>query len=86
MKCSHCEDGISLTQHHIWPHVHYKDRGPRCWLCTKCHRKFEDIILGVESFVGNVHFGNRVKLKEEQYERLLRNFCHDRPIRYAGVN
>ena len=85
--CSKCDSSQELTLHHCHPVVWYgrKDNTIKVCLCIKCHHKLEMNILAVEGFVGNVKFGQRVRLPEEAYDRILRSFLGNREIIYVAV-
>ena len=73
--CSKCNEKFRLEEHHFLPRVHYGKgiKNPHTiTLCRFCHTKIETILMAVESFKGNVEFGNRFKLSKDDYMRIHR--------------
>lgn len=87
LKCSRCFATEKLTKHHQYPVVHFgmKKGGLQLCLCRDCHRRIEDIILAVESHLGNLPFGTRYKLDKSDYDRIVHNFIFGRKIIYVAV-
>lgn len=73
-KCLKCGTFHQLTEHHIFPKHFFHGEGQRVDLCSYCHRRLEDIILGIEAFVGDRRIGERYKLRKEEYENILLSF------------
>lgn len=73
-KCKKCGSDTQLTEHHCHPKAHYNGSGPKIELCFYCHRRLEDIILGIEAFCGDRRIGERYKLKKDDYENILISF------------
>jgi len=84
MKCSKCTTIERLTEHHQYPVCHFGHRrdGLKIVLCRECHRRIEERILAVESFIGNVTYGTRYKLDRSDYDRITRLFLRNQPIIY----
>jgi hypothetical protein len=79
-KCLKCDTSHQLTEHHIFPRHHFRGEGKKVILCSYCHRRLEDIILGIEAFCGDKHIGERFKLERKDYEQILYLFL---PRRYT---
>jgi hypothetical protein len=77
--CAKCGTHDQITDHHIYPKHHFHGDGQIAHLCFYCHRRLEDIILGIEAFCGERRIGERYKLKKQDYENILLSFL---PRRY----
>lgn len=87
MKCSKCGTNDRLTNHHLYPVVHYGNKrcGIKICLCNYCHCKIEMIILSVESYVGDVPFGTRYRLERSDYDKITRHYLKKSTIIYVAV-
>lgn len=74
--CQHCGATSGIEDHHINPKCHFgrRNNGKTAPFCRRCHDRLEDLIMSVESFIGNVKFGNRFKLHPNDYEKIVFNF------------
>jgi hypothetical protein len=87
-RCSKCSSNIRLEKHHWYPRVHYagKRTGLQIWLCHDCHCRIENIILSVESYIGDVKFGTRYPLQKTCYDKITRNFIKSSNIIYVELS
>ena len=75
--CLKCGDKHHLSIHHVIPRVFKKhDNNETVCLCISCHKKLESYLLACESMIGNVQFGVRYKLRDDDYRHAIRLFCH----------
>lgn len=85
---SFCGTAEQLQDHHVYPKCHYgkgQDNRYTVKLCAVHHRRIENYILGVESFLTGNAYGSRYKLEKEDYEKILRTFlARSRIIHMAG--
>lgn len=89
MKCSKCGSAHRLEDHHVHPKVFFgrgRDNKYTVKLCHDCHCTLEQHILMIEAFVYRQPYGQRYRLEESDYERILRNFVRKSEIIYLEAS
>jgi len=76
IKCRKCGSTHRISWHHVLPRVFFRGKGMQIPLCCRHHRIIEFIICGAEMLVGDVEYGQRFKLPEDDYQRIAERFTH----------
>ena len=81
--CSKCGEDKPQTLHHPYPQTHF-GKGQRnpltIGLCQQCHTNIENIVLAVESYMGDVPFGQRYELSKRCYNKIHRQWLRNAKI------
>jgi hypothetical protein len=74
-KCKRCGETRNVTTHHWIPVCHFGRKGNnhKVPLCELHHKQADEYIIVMESVLGNVPYGTRVKLEHADYRLAAHN-------------